>query len=41
MYEKIIQSSSVPDQWRSNPLATLAIARGGTFQAAAKFSRYL
>jgi len=28
-------------QWRSNPLATLAIARGSTFQGAAKCSRLL
>jgi len=28
-------------QWRSNPLATLAIASGGTFQGAAKSIRLL
>jgi len=28
-------------QWRSNPPATLAIARGGTFQGAAKSTHRL
>jgi len=29
------------NRWRSNPLAALVIARGGTFQGAAKFSHRL
>jgi len=29
------------DQWRNNTLATLAMARGSTFQWAAKSSRLL
>jgi len=36
-----LSSATTRQQWRSNPLANLAIASGGTFQWAAKSSRLL
>jgi len=40
MRQKRLRTTGL-DQWRSNPPATLSIARSGTLQGAAKSSRLL